>query len=142
MFWICKLEKVLNILSIFFFIKQTVNSSSVRTYGCPFVCLRNLARVISNWSIYVIQNPWWLISEPEWFLGGFEQVADLWIYDFDSAGTNDNSCDGMRFTQRISTESVDAITRGEIVQFKIACLWVQKEKLIGKQVMNGFFWFF
>lgn len=33
---------------------------------------------------------------------------------------------------------VDEIPREKIVQFEIACLWVQKEKLIGKQVMNAF----
>ncbi len=32
---------------------------------------------------------------------------------------------------------VDEIPREKIVQFEIACLWVQKEKLIGKQVMNA-----
>ena len=33
---------------------------------------------------------------------------------------------------------VDEIPMEKIVQFEIACLWVQKEKLIGKQVMNFF----
>lgn len=33
---------------------------------------------------------------------------------------------------------VDKIAREQIVQFEIACLWIQKKKLRGKQVMNAF----
>lgn len=33
---------------------------------------------------------------------------------------------------------VDEIAREKIVQFEIACLWVQKEKLIEQKVMNAF----